>query len=91
VLAVEGTVEKIDKLMERPYVALKTEKVMGSIQCFFDKDSTGAITPLSKGDRVKIAGRCKGKSLVNVRLQELRLVAPAPNKSITPSSTAPSQ
>ncbi|MCZ7649518.1 MAG: OB-fold putative lipoprotein [Planctomycetota bacterium] len=73
VVEVTGEVNHVGKdLFNDPYVTLKTDNVLLSVQCFFKEKDAGQLGSLSKGLRVNIRGRCDGK-MGNVILKDCEL------------------
>lgn len=70
ILIVSGYIDSIGKdILDDMYITLKTEEVIFSTQCFFDKRHASALAKLNKGDFVKVRGLCKGK-LGNVLVKD---------------------
>lgn len=84
ILIVIGKVDEVGKdLMGDVYVSFKTPNPfdsnfpkdlnpMSSVQCYFE--DTDGLENLSKGDRVSIQGECDGLKMINVVLQDCKLV-----------------
>jgi outer membrane murein-binding lipoprotein Lpp len=72
ILQVVGFVDNIGKsLGEEIYITLKTDELIASVQCFFDKDKENEIAQQSKGRYVSVVGKCDGK-IMNVTLLHCR-------------------
>jgi hypothetical protein len=69
---VDGVIESIGKdIMDKPYVSLKSDDVVRSVQCMLDSDAEAA--QLNKGERVTVKGTCKGM-MMNVLLDDATVV-----------------
>jgi hypothetical protein len=72
-IIVTGIVDDIKKdILGNPYVTLETSSYW-SVQCMFPKEDIAVLTKLSKGQKVRIAGRVTGTTM-NVLLEHCRLV-----------------
>jgi hypothetical protein len=47
--------------MDTIYVTLKTNDLIGSVQCFFSDKYAGEAAQLRKGQKITVKGRCDGK------------------------------
>lgn len=64
VLAISGTVDSIGKdIMDTPYVTLHVDNDLLGVQCMFDNQYKAALSKLHKGQRIRLHGTCKGKTL----------------------------
>ena len=74
ILVVTGTVINIDEFV-KPYINLASESVYDiiGVQCEFDKDKKSELAKYTKGNKLKIKGRCKGQ-VINVQLEDSEVV-----------------
>lgn len=73
IVEVTGEIDHVGKdILDDPYVTLKTNNPLLTVQCYFEKESSGQLGSLSIGSRVSICGRCDGK-FGNVVLKECEL------------------
>ena len=71
-IIVTGVVDDIKRdLVGNPYVTLETGTYW-SVQCIFPKEDVAVLIKLSKGQKVRIAGKVTGTTM-NVRLEHCRL------------------
>jgi hypothetical protein len=71
-IIVTGVVDDIKRdLVGNPYVTLETGTYW-SVQCIFPKEDVAVLTKLSKGQKVRIAGKVTGTTM-NVRIEYCRL------------------
>ncbi len=78
VVVVTGTVSDIGKnVINQTYIALQDGSAYGltGVQCFFGAEQESAVGSVSKGDSVKLIGKCVGENLVNVQLNNCYLLA----------------
>ncbi len=69
-LTVKGIVERVAKdILNQPYVTLKTDGLMG-IQCTFSEANAGMVMDLLPGQKVAILGRCEGRTIGIVSLDD---------------------
>lgn len=69
-LEVNGIIYSIGKdITDSMYVALKTDDVIGTVQCMFPKEATQELSSLSKDQTITIRGKCDGK-FGNIILRE---------------------
>lgn len=58
---VSGSIRSIGKdVMDEMYVCLDSDDLIRATQCFFDKSHEDALSKMSKGQFVRIVGRCNG-------------------------------
>lgn len=70
ILRVRGAVGDIKKdILDELYVTLEAGDPIRSVQCYFDKEHSGALAKLSKGASISIRGRCDGL-MMNVILKD---------------------
>jgi hypothetical protein len=71
IIVVSGTVDKIDRdILNNPYITLDTGELLASVQCFFDESQVPRLVELQPGQKVRIRGRCAGKAIFNVILED---------------------
>jgi tRNA_anti-like len=71
-LRVAGRVDDIGRgLTGAPYITLAP-----GVLCYIDKSQTAGVAKLKKGDSVMVVGRCTGKTVVNMMVENCRLVNP---------------
>lgn len=69
-LEVSGTIENIGKdILDVPYVSLKTNNILGSVQCMLADTEKSKAAGLSKGQSIVLEGKNSGK-MMNVILRE---------------------
>ncbi len=69
-LEVSGIVASVGKdILDAPYVSLKTNNPIFSVQCMIDKSEAAQAATLSKGARIVVVGRNSGK-LGNILLRD---------------------
>ena len=74
-ITVSGKVEKIGKdILNTPYVTLKTDDPIASVQVMFDRGNENAIADLVPGRSIVLEGKVSGK-MMNVILTDGSLVA----------------
>ncbi|CAM1343228.1 OB-fold protein [Tenacibaculum aestuarii] len=62
-IAVTGIINEIGKdITNAPYVSLKVD-FLKNVTCYFSSENNKIISKLQKGQKITIAGTCKGKSL----------------------------
>lgn len=62
VVVVFGQIDSIGKdILDQAYVALGTGELIGSVQCFFDKNKEKSVAQLHKGQSLSIKGVVTGK------------------------------
>lgn len=67
-LLITGVIDNIGKdIMDDPYVSLKVDYFQ-SVNCYFSKKDNKILSQLSKGQKVKIIGKCRGFSLSSVMI-----------------------
>jgi hypothetical protein len=72
-IRVRGTIDRIGTdILNTPYISLKTENVILSVQAFFAKSDESALARLHPGQRVVVTCVCDGK-FGNVLLKECSL------------------
>ena len=67
-LIVNGTINNISKALGTPYITLKTDELIYSVQCSFSRGDEASLADLRKGQSIRIKGRCDG-ALGNVGLK----------------------
>lgn len=73
-LEVSGLVDTIGKdILDTPYVSFKTNEVIFTVQCMFDKSQADQLAPLAKGQSLIVRGKVSGK-LGNILLNECQIV-----------------
>lgn len=73
ILEVTGTLDNIAKdILDKPYVTLKTQNIIGSIQCMLKESEGEKAVALKSGARIIVRGRGTGK-LVNVLLKDCEI------------------
>lgn len=75
-LLISGQVARIDtELFGSPYVVIGADAYgLGGIQCVFPKSRASQVVPLQQYQSVILQGRCKGKVLLNVLLDDCEVV-----------------
>ena len=76
-IVITGTVSDIGKnIFSQTYITLKDGSDYGltSIQCFFDGEQESSIGETSKGNSVKLIGKCVGENLMNVQINNCYLI-----------------
>lgn len=68
ILSVSGTVNDIGDIIDAPYVILGTQQIPLGIQCMFSKQDEPLLAQISKGQSLRIQGKCDGLSIVSVIL-----------------------
>lgn len=72
IVEVSGIVDTIGKdILDNPYVSFKTNEVIFTIQCMFDKSQAEQLAGLSKGQKLTVQGKVSGK-LGNIILRECK-------------------
>jgi tRNA_anti-like len=72
-LTVKGEVERVARdVLNQPYVTLKTSVGLG-VQCTFPENQAAAIGELLPGKKVAILGKCGGRTVGIVSLDDCRL------------------
>ena len=72
-VVVTGYISNIGKdILGSMYVSLKTDNIIGSVQCMFSKEYNQQLSNLSKGEKVSIFGKVDGK-LGNVLINDSEL------------------
>jgi len=70
---VEGTIDEIGKdILDKSYITLKTNEVISFIQCYVDDNEK--VSKLRKGDKVTVYGKCKGMVIINILIENGKLV-----------------
>jgi len=70
ILEVSGTVSTIGKdILDSPYVALKTDDIIGVVQCMLENSEKSKAAGLQKGQRIVVQGKNSGL-LMNVILRD---------------------
>lgn len=73
-IEVTGVISDIGKdLLDTPYVSIKTDDIIGTVQCMFSKDDASLLANLKKDEQITIRGKCKGY-LMNVLLENCEIV-----------------
>ena len=73
-LEVSGSVDSIGKdILDNPYVTLKTDAMLGNIQCMLADSEKAKASGLSKGQSISITGRNTGKTILSVLLRDCKL------------------
>lgn len=74
ILEVTGVIDKIGKevITDKPYVDLKTNEMLGSIQCYFP-ENPGELASLSQGQSLRVHGKCDGL-MMNVQLKDCTII-----------------
>ena len=73
-VAITGQIADIGKdIMNRPYVSFATGD-LEHVTCYFPKSENSSIARLQKGHRLEVSGECRGLSLMNVVLEECKIV-----------------
>lgn len=74
---VEGYVDNIGKdILGNPYVTLKTNDIVKSIQCMIDDKAR--LAQLRKGEKITVLGECRGLTLgISILIEDCQIV---PNK-----------
>lgn len=74
-LKITGIVDDISKdILDRVYITLKTNELFNSIQCYFVSSSAiEAVAQLKEGDEVVVVGKCKGKNVFNVDIEDCEI------------------
>ena len=68
-LEVSGTIENIGKdILDDPYVSLKTDNVIGSVQCMLADSEQSKASQLQKGASIVLEGKNSGK-MMNIILR----------------------
>lgn len=71
---VSGTVDNIGKdILDKPYISLKTDDIIGSVQCMLEDSAVTEASALAEGTKVTMQGRVSGL-LGNVIARECVLV-----------------
>ncbi len=74
--AVKGKISDINKdIFGTPFIAFRSNDWIFGVQCMFPRSSTSALTKLTPGDFITIAGKCSGK-LGNVIMSDCRFYTP---------------
>ena len=74
VLRVEGVVGNIgNDILDNPYVALKTNNVIGSVQCMLKNSHKSAAAQFRKGESIIVKGENAGK-MMNVILNDCIII-----------------
>lgn len=74
-LEVTGTLDNIAKdILDKPYVTLKTQNVIGSVQCMLKESEQGKAAALKAGVSITVRGQGGGKSVLNVLLKNCEIV-----------------
>lgn len=75
-LLVTGTVYTVDKviLFGTPYVSLKAGYTADAVTAYFSSDTVSQLTDISKGQTVRILGKCTGRSMGTVCLDDCSIV-----------------
>ena len=74
-ITVSGKVDKIGKdILNAPYVTLKTNDLIASVQVMFPRSDESAIADLVPGHPIVLEGKVSGK-MMNVILQDGRVIA----------------
>lgn len=76
-IVVTGTVSDIGKnVLNQTYITLKDGSDYGltSVQCFFESEQEDTVGSISKGNSVKLIGKCTGENLMNVQLSNCYLI-----------------
>ncbi len=72
-LEVSGVIENIAKdILDNPYVSLKTDNLIGSVQCMLADSEKQKASQLKKGASVTVEGKNDGK-LMNVVLRNCKI------------------
>lgn len=71
---VSGTVDNIGKdILDKPYISLKSDDIIGSVQCMLDDSAVAEAGTLAEGTKVTMRGRVSGL-LGNVLVKNCTLV-----------------
>jgi hypothetical protein len=69
ILSVSGTVNDVGiDIIDTPYVMLGTEQLLSAVQCMFSKQDESMLAQLSKGQSLRIQGKCDGLGIISVML-----------------------
>lgn len=74
-IVVSGSVESVGKdILGTMYVSFKVGSYVGTVQCMFDRSHGSELSKISKGEIVTISGKCAGKTLTVVLLEDSKLI-----------------
>lgn len=74
-LEVSGKVQSVDKdIMGSMYVAIKTNDLIGVVQCMLDDTQKTKAAALSKDQQVTVDGINKGRTLTNIILRDCSIM-----------------
>lgn len=70
ILYVTGNVYEVDEdLWGTIYVTLENNRHSGGVRCYFSDTHKDRIADLSKGEKIKVKGKCVGKSIFYAALE----------------------